>query len=238
MLGSSWVVAQLAAPQDGLSSVSEWLYTHIRVHSHVFTSRYLVAVSNGGRSPSYRFPNCPRPQLPASRLNLRSSRTQSLHKLNSTALSPLQHLDSDHTEVAFPLLLYATAVVETSLFVKPSLSNGCCISAYLAVVAQKRVNISHYSEYSLCACFLVISVEIFLFHIQQRVAPHGERIQVERSCPSLGDLAALFVTQPSLGTGRTRWQGLTISITAEHGEKQIVAKSVPGGPHTNTGCPT
>jgi hypothetical protein len=29
--------------------------------------------------------------------------------------------------------------VETHLFAKPSLSNGCCIFAYLAVVAQQRV---------------------------------------------------------------------------------------------------
>jgi hypothetical protein len=32
----------------------------------VFTSCCLVAASNGGRSPSSGFPNCPRPQLPAS----------------------------------------------------------------------------------------------------------------------------------------------------------------------------
>jgi hypothetical protein len=30
----------------------------------LFTSRCLVATFNGGRSPSSRFPNCPRPQLP------------------------------------------------------------------------------------------------------------------------------------------------------------------------------
>jgi hypothetical protein len=32
----------------------------------VFTSRCLVATSKGGRSRSSGFPNCPRPQLPAS----------------------------------------------------------------------------------------------------------------------------------------------------------------------------
>jgi hypothetical protein len=32
----------------------------------VFTSRYLVTASNGGRSPSSGFPNCPRPRPPAS----------------------------------------------------------------------------------------------------------------------------------------------------------------------------
>jgi hypothetical protein len=35
----------------------------------VFTSRYLVAISNGGRSPSSDFPRSPRPQLPASHTN-------------------------------------------------------------------------------------------------------------------------------------------------------------------------
>jgi hypothetical protein len=36
-------------------------HTHISVHSNVFTSRYSVAASNGGRSPSSGFPNYPRP---------------------------------------------------------------------------------------------------------------------------------------------------------------------------------
>jgi hypothetical protein len=57
-------------------------YTHFRVHSHVFSNRWLVAVSNGGRSSYSGFPNYPRPQLPASnsngsqRLNCSSSLTQ------------------------------------------------------------------------------------------------------------------------------------------------------------------
>jgi hypothetical protein len=36
------------------------------ISSSVFTRRCLVAASNGGRSRSSGFPNCPRPQLPAS----------------------------------------------------------------------------------------------------------------------------------------------------------------------------
>jgi hypothetical protein len=35
-------------------------HTHTSVHSHVFTSRYSVAASKGGSSPSSGFPNCPR----------------------------------------------------------------------------------------------------------------------------------------------------------------------------------
>jgi hypothetical protein len=60
-------------------------HTHTSVYSHVFTSRCLVATSNGGRSPSSGFPNCPRPQLPAShsnssqRLNLSSPTHQLSH---------------------------------------------------------------------------------------------------------------------------------------------------------------
>jgi hypothetical protein len=38
-------------------------------HSLILTSRYLVAASNDGRSPSSRFPNGPRPQLPVSKSN-------------------------------------------------------------------------------------------------------------------------------------------------------------------------
>jgi hypothetical protein len=35
-------------------------HTHTSIHIHVFTSRYLVAASNGGRFPSSGFPNYPR----------------------------------------------------------------------------------------------------------------------------------------------------------------------------------
>jgi hypothetical protein len=44
-------------------------HTHTNVHSHIFTSRCLVAAFNGGRSPSSEFPNCPWPQLLASHSN-------------------------------------------------------------------------------------------------------------------------------------------------------------------------
>jgi hypothetical protein len=37
--------------------------THTSVHSHVFTCRCSIAVSNSGRCLSSRFANCPRPQL-------------------------------------------------------------------------------------------------------------------------------------------------------------------------------
>jgi hypothetical protein len=67
---------------------SAWLhftfycYTHTRVHSQVFTIRCSVAASNGGRSTSSGFQNCPRPQLPASYSN-------SSQGLNPSAVSSL-----------------------------------------------------------------------------------------------------------------------------------------------------
>jgi hypothetical protein len=42
------------------------LHITVSVHSKVFTSRCLVEASNGERSHSFGFPNCPRPQIPAS----------------------------------------------------------------------------------------------------------------------------------------------------------------------------
>jgi hypothetical protein len=45
------------------------LHKHTSVHIHIFTSCCSVAVSNGGRSPSSRFLNYPRPQLPTSLSN-------------------------------------------------------------------------------------------------------------------------------------------------------------------------
>jgi hypothetical protein len=57
------------------------------------TSRCLVAASNGGRSPSSSFPNCPRPQLPASsyfsRLQLSTDSTQVKFMLWPTVSRPV-----------------------------------------------------------------------------------------------------------------------------------------------------
>jgi hypothetical protein len=50
----------------------------------------------------------------------------------------------DRTEHSVPLLLYPTVAVETRLFAKPLLSDGCCIFAYLAVVAQQWVYMPQY----------------------------------------------------------------------------------------------
>jgi hypothetical protein len=97
--GSHNVVTCLSVTLDGFSIddriyCSLWYiaWPHLKftitytlyVHSYIFTSRCSVAVSNGGYSPSSRFPNCSRPQLPAShtnspqRLNLSSWLTLSL----------------------------------------------------------------------------------------------------------------------------------------------------------------
>jgi hypothetical protein len=50
----------------------------------------------------------------------------------------------DGTENIVPLLLYPTVGVETRLFAKPLLRNGCCISGYLTVIAQEEVYMPQY----------------------------------------------------------------------------------------------
>jgi hypothetical protein len=52
----------------------------------------------------------------------------------------------DRTEDTIPQLLYPTVPVVTHLYAKLLLSNGCCISAYLAAVAQQRVYMPHYQQ--------------------------------------------------------------------------------------------
>jgi hypothetical protein len=117
-------------------------YTHTSVHSHVFISRCSVAASNGGRSPSSGFPNCPRPQLPAShssssqRLNsavlwLTQSLTNQLTQLNST----------DWTHSSITILLITPRhephrKCRSSVAVYwPLPSNGHCLVFCFAVVA-------------------------------------------------------------------------------------------------------
>jgi hypothetical protein len=106
----------------------------------------LVATSNGGRSPSSGFPNCPRPQLPAphsknsQRLNRRSPPTNSLtHQqilfTNSTNSSLVLLITSRHG----PRRKHRSSVAMQSL------SWNCCVRfcwrsrcivAYFAVVVQ------------------------------------------------------------------------------------------------------
>jgi hypothetical protein len=50
----------------------------------------------------------------------------------------------DCTENAISLLLFTIVAMQTYLFAKPLLGNGCCILAYLAVVAQQWVYMARY----------------------------------------------------------------------------------------------
>jgi hypothetical protein len=96
-------------------------HTDTSPHSHVFTSRCLVAASNGRRSFLW---------------------VPELSPASATSFSQ-QPLTTTKPQ------LYSTAAVETRLFAKPLLSNDFCIFAYLAVFAQQRVYISQYFEYIL-----------------------------------------------------------------------------------------
>jgi hypothetical protein len=60
----------------------------------VFTSRCLVASSNGGRSPSSGLPNCPRPQLPASHSNSSERLNPSAYLTNSLTHQPTDCLQT------------------------------------------------------------------------------------------------------------------------------------------------
>jgi hypothetical protein len=86
---------------------SEWLHftihyythTHNCVHSYVFTSRFSVAVSKGGHSPSSGFPQYLRLQLPDSHSN-------SSQRLNPTSslICSLTHQLTNQTQLIWLLL--------------------------------------------------------------------------------------------------------------------------------------
>jgi hypothetical protein len=62
------------------------------VHSHVFTSRCLAEASNSGRSPSYGFPKCLRPQPPASNSNSSQQLNPGSYPTNSLTHQPTHSL--------------------------------------------------------------------------------------------------------------------------------------------------
>jgi hypothetical protein len=80
------------------------------------------------------FPNCPRPQL------------QQL-STDGLALTVLFIITRNGQHWKHPLLLFAIAALETRFFPQLLLSNGCCIFAYLVVVAQQRFYMPQYFSY-------------------------------------------------------------------------------------------
>jgi hypothetical protein len=92
------------------------------VHSHVFTNRCLVAAFNGGRS------------LP---LDSRTVPGLSYQQLSTVFTNcPAYNISARTAQKTVPLLLCPIVAVETHLFEKLLIRNGCCIFIYLAVVAQ------------------------------------------------------------------------------------------------------
>jgi hypothetical protein len=118
-------------------------HTHISVYSHVFTSRCLVGASNSGHPPSSGFPNCPRPQLPASHSNSSQQLSPSCSLTNSIT-NLATHQPTNSTQLICLLIIsrhgphrkyrstiaVPTIAVETYLFAKPLLSNGCFIGSF------------------------------------------------------------------------------------------------------------
>jgi hypothetical protein len=77
------------------------------------------------------------------------------HKLQLLTCSAYSSLGTDSTETPF-FCSYVTVSVETCLFALPLLSNGCCMFAYFAVVAQKRVYMSQYIMLTKCIALLLL----------------------------------------------------------------------------------
>jgi hypothetical protein len=103
---------------------SPLLHMHTCIHSHIFTSRCLVAASNRGRSPSSGFPVC----LTAT----------AHHGWTATVLSPTNQPINRLSEIVLPITSrhgprrkHRSSVAVYG----PLRSNGRCIFAYFTVVA-------------------------------------------------------------------------------------------------------
>jgi hypothetical protein len=72
-------------------------------------------------------------------------KTNSLLQLSTLSLLTLtscpayKHLGMNRAENTVPVLLFPVVSMQTCLFAKPFLSNGCCIAASFAVVAEQRI---------------------------------------------------------------------------------------------------
>lgn len=100
--------------------------------------------------------------------NLFINSTQ-LNSRHFTALTVL-HLGIDHTLNTVSLLLYLIVVMETCLFAKLLLSNGCCVFAYLTAVAQEGV----YLPQCGCGCHILhphiyVDSFILIYHVKNKI---------------------------------------------------------------------
>jgi hypothetical protein len=116
-------------------------YIHTSAHSHVFTSRCFVAASKGRRYPSSGFPNCLRPQLPASHSNSSQRLNSSSYITNSLTHQPT-HWFSPLTNCNLQVVLLITSWhgqrrKHRSSFVVQLLpsKHACLLSRYLAKTA-------------------------------------------------------------------------------------------------------
>jgi hypothetical protein len=92
--------------------IGNWIYwtlTFVKSFS-VFTSRCLIAASNGGHSPCSGFPNCPWPQLSASHFS---------------------QCDRNCTENVSSIIVCSLVAGETNVSPELFPSNGCCTVAFL-----------------------------------------------------------------------------------------------------------
>jgi hypothetical protein len=85
---------------------SSLLHTSFQSRLHC---RCLVSASNGGRSPSSGYPNCPRPQLPASNSNSSQGLNRSSPLTNS--LQSLPGWRSSHTNLLLFSLPFQDSLV-------------------------------------------------------------------------------------------------------------------------------
>jgi hypothetical protein len=126
---------------------SPLLHRHTSVHSHVFTSRCLVAASNGGRSPSSGFPNCPQPQLPASHSNRTTEPQQSSNSLTHslTKLLLLHCLSPRLAAISHQTPTLLTAVKHSIL-----IAAGPCYTATARTVQKTPLPTPLYSCMRVC----------------------------------------------------------------------------------------
>jgi hypothetical protein len=111
-----------------------YIHRHTTVHSNVFTSRCLVAASNGGRSSSFVFRKCPRLQLPESQ---RLSRYLTWPLCPACNISPRTAQETSFIIVVVQLLQWEHACLRSRYSV-----TVFDLFVNLTVVSQQRVYMS------------------------------------------------------------------------------------------------
>jgi hypothetical protein len=123
----NWIYWTLTDPRLEVITTVSLIHTYVlRSSQSAIFIGLLVASSNGGRSPSSGFPNCPQLHLPISDINS-SQGLNSSSPITHPPTHPLTHWPTNYSPLRWLSQLNRLHFVESSLMLRQTISLPVCL---------------------------------------------------------------------------------------------------------------